>query len=110
MSLEQGCRERLAQTEDGRRALEVLDQWDGQLALLPRLGELLDVLRTPGACFYIVSSGHSITAALGAATHTSRCPAVAIIAVLDQLQRGDGLGPFTPASAEEVDRDLRQRR
>lgn len=34
MSLERGCRERLEQTEDGRRALAVLDSWEQRVALL----------------------------------------------------------------------------
>jgi hypothetical protein len=34
MSLEQGCRERLAQTEDGRQALALLDTWEKRVALL----------------------------------------------------------------------------
>lgn len=34
MSLEQGCRLRLLKTEDGRRAVELLDRWDMRLTAL----------------------------------------------------------------------------
>jgi hypothetical protein len=34
VSLEQGCRERLAQSEDGRQALKLLDEWEQRVALL----------------------------------------------------------------------------